>query len=566
VLITYASVALIVGQPQAGMGSPAGLRFTPYAVLENATAQRLTVTPALKCTPGGAPVTLPLPLPYCSICIRYSGMPGSVQAQATSVESESSLIVDSHAQNEGNGWAGSGANPWHLDEDTESVLFLTNESEKPARIGFKVSTGSSAPYYLTRLQLNPHETRALDMRKLRDAQQPDFKNHKIPAAATDGSVMWARLDKLRVMGHMIVVQHHQDIAGDILPVCPCPLSYDPGLNYVTPETLDLLLGETLDFTFYGAFEDCNENIYYYDEDDWADWTSEYPDIATVNSSGAVTGQSGGTTQITAEFSDYDYTYNSLCPETLVPGGGGGTANVFPRITSISPTYALVGTNNVQITINGEGFASNATVNLPSGFTSSTGCSQGNKITSTQIVTCVNISLNRAIQTVSFSVTNPAGSTYPGTSNAINFIADGPWSLVVVSDQWITSSNYRQVTYQVITLAKQTIPGIPIGEVVSTSNCNCTGGCPSLSFDQCGGGLTTSLQSDIVDSWGRFPSGYSPAGCGFNIVDHWQWCGTGAPTGGWTIGSPTGYIHTNASCISGYVQPGNPMPAGLVIPP
>jgi hypothetical protein len=53
--------------------------------------------------------------------------------------SRSDLVIDSHMQNEGNGWAGSDANPWHLDEDTESILFLTNESDKPARIGSKVS-------------------------------------------------------------------------------------------------------------------------------------------------------------------------------------------------------------------------------------------------------------------------------------------------------------------------------------------------------------------------------------------------------------------------------------------
>ncbi|MGA9055933.1 MAG: hypothetical protein WB763_05415 [Terriglobia bacterium] len=47
--------------------------------------------------------------------------------------------MDSHVQNEGNGWAGSDANPWHLDDDTESILFLTNESDQPARLGFKVS-------------------------------------------------------------------------------------------------------------------------------------------------------------------------------------------------------------------------------------------------------------------------------------------------------------------------------------------------------------------------------------------------------------------------------------------
>jgi hypothetical protein len=52
-------------------------------------------------------------------------------------------------------------------------------------------------YYLTKLQLNSHETRAIDLRKLHDAQQRDFKKNKTPAA-TDGSVIWVRADNLPV--------------------------------------------------------------------------------------------------------------------------------------------------------------------------------------------------------------------------------------------------------------------------------------------------------------------------------------------------------------------------------
>jgi hypothetical protein len=45
--------------------------------------------------------------------------------------------------NEGNGWASSGANPWHLDNQTESILFLADESDKPARIGFSITAGGA---------------------------------------------------------------------------------------------------------------------------------------------------------------------------------------------------------------------------------------------------------------------------------------------------------------------------------------------------------------------------------------------------------------------------------------
>ena len=77
------------------------------------------------------------------------------------------LVVDSRLANEGDSWAGSGANPWHLDKDTESVLFLTNMGEKECRIGFQVQA-NGVHYYLTKLKLKPHETQAIDLRKLRE--------------------------------------------------------------------------------------------------------------------------------------------------------------------------------------------------------------------------------------------------------------------------------------------------------------------------------------------------------------------------------------------------------------
>ena len=65
--------------------------------------------------------------------IQYSGGPGSLVAQVASVDTRQDLVVDARVANEGNGWTGSGANPWHLDENTESILFLTNASDQTAR-------------------------------------------------------------------------------------------------------------------------------------------------------------------------------------------------------------------------------------------------------------------------------------------------------------------------------------------------------------------------------------------------------------------------------------------------
>ena len=120
-------------------------------------------------------------------------------------------MIDSKLANEGDGTAGSGAYPWHLDDQTESTLFLTNMGDKPSRIGFQVHA-NGVRYDLTKLKLGPHETRAIDLRKLRDAQEPDFQKNRIPAQATDGSVLWARFEQVPVMGRMMVVQRHKGIA------------------------------------------------------------------------------------------------------------------------------------------------------------------------------------------------------------------------------------------------------------------------------------------------------------------------------------------------------------------
>ncbi len=58
------------------------------------------------------------------------------------------------------GGSGSGAHPWHLDNETDSILFLTNMGDRQARIGFHAQA-NGVHYFLTRLNLNPHEKRAI---------------------------------------------------------------------------------------------------------------------------------------------------------------------------------------------------------------------------------------------------------------------------------------------------------------------------------------------------------------------------------------------------------------------
>jgi hypothetical protein len=281
---------------------------------------------------------LPLPLPFCSIRIQYRGAPGSMEAEVSSVEARSDLVVDARVENEGNGWAGSGANPWHLDQNTESILFLTNESNQPARIGFQV-TANGIHYYLTQLKLQPHETRAINIRQLRDAQLADFRKNKIPATATDGSVTWIRLDNVPVMGRLLVIARHAGMSSSYdCCTCPCP----PSDSYieVDPPSTNLLPGWATQLTAYDYKVNCNGQYFSYDWTDGVSWGSSNSGVATVNSSGYVTASSAGSAKINASTIGLTYTWTQFegCYSTGISLQNSGTANV-----QVPTSLKLIGT-------------------------------------------------------------------------------------------------------------------------------------------------------------------------------------------------------------------------------
>ena len=370
---------------------------------------------------------LPQPLPFCSIRIQYSGAPGTVQVQATSVELRSNLVIDSHVQSEGNGWAGSGANPWHLDDDTESILFLTNESDKPARLGFSM-TANDAHYYLTDLRLKPHETRTINLRALRDAQLPDFHKNRLPADATDGSVSWIRADNVPVMGRLMVINRREGMASNYdCCTCPCCLDYSLETLELSPVSATLGVGYQAEFDATATMENCNETYKYIRVTESASWSSDNTDVATVDSDGTVTGQGGGTANIDADLEgclDFEDNMDNECECLSYGSPGPGSAPVsVPTISGLSPSQGLVGTA-VSVTINGTGFASGATVNAGSNISVSN-LSVGSSTQMTATFTPTNSTSAGGNQSVTVSVSGVA-------SNSQNFFNQVPTSLQVLN--------------------------------------------------------------------------------------------------------------------------------------
>ncbi len=72
------------------------------------------------------------------------------------------------------------------------------------------------------MNLNAPDTHVVKIPKLRDAKKPDFRGNTLLANATDGSVLWIRLDDVPVMGRLVVMQRHKGMASNYDCGGTCP--------------------------------------------------------------------------------------------------------------------------------------------------------------------------------------------------------------------------------------------------------------------------------------------------------------------------------------------------------
>ncbi len=265
----------------------------------------------------------------------------------------------------------------------------------------------------------------------------------LPSAATDGSVSWVRLDNVPVMGRLVVMERRGGLASnyDCTP-CPCP----PNLSFisVTPTTTDVLPGGTSQFTCTCHEVDCNGVDWPMDVTLSSAWSSSDATVATVNTTGLVTGINGGSASITATFSDFTHTYiHTLqeCSDNPKTLSSSGTANVPPTISGPNAVWWFNGQTPT-------GYATS--INLTATFAGATSyqwniTSGSDKITlsnaTSQTATVVGSALSASSGDVSVTVT-VNGSV---TSAAFTLTVRGPKTLVPGSIQHQADSSYGYVS-------------------------------------------------------------------------------------------------------------------------
>jgi hypothetical protein len=123
--------------------------------------------------------------------ISYQGASGSLIAQLTSVDQSGdySFEVPIKDPAETNHMS-TNTYPWSLQDGTNTILHLKNTTGKAVAVTtqFRSAGGSYTP---DRLQLQPYQTLAIDVQKLKESGQKDTTGHTFPAAAASGQVEWS---------------------------------------------------------------------------------------------------------------------------------------------------------------------------------------------------------------------------------------------------------------------------------------------------------------------------------------------------------------------------------------
>jgi len=164
---------------------------------------------------------VPGPVEEASVEIAYDADPGALIGQLTSVDQSGDYsfevpIKDPTAIGE---WP-QGVYPWTLENGTSSVLHLKNftEAKELAQVDIRFAGGVYSPKMLV---LEPHQTIAIDIRKLRDSQTPDEFGHMIPLDVTQGQLWWGAKELATIIGRNEEVNVSEGIAKSFSCAIPC---------------------------------------------------------------------------------------------------------------------------------------------------------------------------------------------------------------------------------------------------------------------------------------------------------------------------------------------------------
>jgi hypothetical protein len=376
--VTLSAPGLKLGSPNPVMLFPAESYFKPYAYLHNVSANPLQVTLTLVIPgTGSIPQTQPLgqvtlqpgqvskfdfesqfssanPLPNGSghLTASFQGRDGDLQISAGSVDQTQSYVFEVNPSQQADS-ASRTLCFWSIEGDNDSTITVWNY--KPTAQDLVLTLYYFGGHYAIPIHLGPLETYNLDMRSLVNSRAPDPSGALIPSNVTgeSGSAVLSspagELEPISVAVSASVFNVRNATCGLICNTCNgvTEAQFDP-ISYLTSaqSTIQAIAQLTMNT---GTITTNPSN---------AQWHTGNTAVATVNSSGLVTGVAAGATNVQVDFLSVPVDAGTICAAEYVPcptetvGVTPGSLGIIPIILGVSPMmYGGSGT----VTITGSGF-------------------------------------------------------------------------------------------------------------------------------------------------------------------------------------------------------------------
>jgi hypothetical protein len=300
------------------------------------------------------------PLDDAGLDVDYTGSPGTLIARLTSLDQSGDFAFDVPVKDPLAEMNRVGGNyPWRLDDGFSTVLHLKNTIDQKvfALVQVRYAGGS---YNLERLPLQPFQTVAVDLRALRDSQQPDIRDSLFPKEVEGGEVVWFEETVGSLIGRAEMASPKAAVASSFScgEQCQCPpTSYTA---YLTPSSSVGPVGGTAQFQSMERRQDCHGVLYGpYDRTSTSTWHSDNTTVFTV-SAGTVSCLQPGSGNVTAQFSATIYTLNCF-QQTTNPTVGGPVQVYMPQLVGvISPLVS----GDADSAISGQAFTLQIEARVP----------------------------------------------------------------------------------------------------------------------------------------------------------------------------------------------------------
>lgn len=432
--LSFAELGLMTGAADPMMSFPAGTIFTPYSLVHNVSDWTLTVTPSLYWMEGAVSRSFQAKgftlSPHRTMALNVMSLlnqaglenfngsfnlildvPGdatSLLMASGSVDQSGTYVFEVLPKGVGETSA-QGFSYWSIGNGDDTMVTLWNPADEAQ--DYLLTLFFSGGHYNYPIHLESRATLMFNISEIAHNQNPDAEGNVIPLSVHEGSGEIAGAQGINQ--HMLLV-------GAVGTYNVNKATCGSGCWQCTAGATDAFLGiSPFGVAVSGQTQlVCTEVLKGGHQLTCSpSWSSSKNSIATVNSTGLVTGVNPGLVSIDGGSVGSEDTGDGTwctdppvsCPlQPIIPAPAGGS--VKPKITSISPNFGKVGTN-VPVTISGTGFGTAPTVNLDGTGITVTYGTKGN----TSIVATFNIAASAPIGVQGVTVTNTTTSDAPPSS-------------------------------------------------------------------------------------------------------------------------------------------------------